>query len=134
MALMVGLSLSEGWTLAEAIRGIDWLVLLIGGLILVAVMFTLCPLAIFWRLKRRGFLGPNRLELADNGVKTAGPAAESLVYWSAIQKITQTGRHLFMFIAPGSALMVPRRAFASDGDFRAFVSAAEQRWKASKPA
>src|SRR5215213_5944016 len=48
---------------------------------LVFFLFGVCPLIAYFRSKRNGDLGPNRLKFSDEGVRIESPKGESLVYW-----------------------------------------------------
>ena len=49
--------------------------------------------------------------------------------WSAVPRIERDQQRLFVFNGPRTAFIVPRRVFASDAEFEAFVAAVEERWK-----
>jgi hypothetical protein len=46
--------------------------------------------------------------------------------WRTIVRIDSTGDHAFVFTTESTAFVIPRRAFASEGDFRTFVETAQQ--------
>jgi YcxB-like protein len=71
-----------------------------------------------WLGWRRTVIGPGGLSVRGEGI------GSSNVKWTAIQKIPATREHAFLYMTTAVAIIVPRRAFASDADFRNFVAAA----------
>ena len=53
----------------------------------------------------------------------------SKIRWSAVPRLEHQPGAFFVFNGPRTAFNVPRRVFASEAEFEAFVSAAEERWK-----
>ena len=49
-------------------------------------------------------------------------------YWPAVQAIDVDDRMLMIFTSSIQAVIVPRRAFADEGEFDSFVSAAQYFW------
>jgi hypothetical protein len=80
----------------------------------------------------RGHLRPTRVVLSDAGVTTERQHERSFVAWAGIEKVTATDDHLYLFDAPFSAVIVPRRAFADEWRFRDFADFAsrchEEQW------
>jgi hypothetical protein len=42
--------------------------------------------------------------------------------WGSVQKLARTRRYIFIYVAQHMAHVIPRRAFATDGDWEAFYS------------
>jgi hypothetical protein len=53
----------------------------------------------------------------------------SKLRWSAVPRLEREPGMFFVFNGPRTAFIVPRRVFASDAEFEAFVAAVEERWK-----
>ena len=133
IVLIVGINLADDATFYEAIRWIDWKLLLIGGLVLIAFWFGLCPLLGYWRIKGAGVLGPSRFSLVDRGIRIESPKAESVVYWSGIRRTIQTSSRFYLFLVTTGAIIIPRRAFDSDAAYRAWIDEAMRRQAEAKP-
>ncbi|HXV32322.1 MAG TPA: YcxB family protein [Sinorhizobium sp.] len=59
------------------------------------------------------------LSLRQSGIK-GGTAAICYEFdWEAVKKIIETRTHLFLALSKREALIIPRRAFASDGEYQA---------------
>jgi len=94
----------------------------------VAVGFVFL-LVVFYR-RRQGFTVVNeaavasdrhRLAIGPEGVRHACRTGEALTRWLAVAKVGVTTEHVFLFIGPGNAYVVPRRAFADASAFENFV-------------
>ena len=53
----------------------------------------------------------------------------SKIRWSAVPRLERWPGAFFVFNGPRTAFILPRRVFASEAEFEAFVAAAEERWK-----
>lgn len=135
-AFFVGLILIplllDGWSLGEALRTADWWLPLLVGAIVLFLWFVFCPLIGFWRTKRMDALGPNRYSFESNIIRVETPRIESLVKWSAVKRIVVSRDRLFLFIRPGVAFIIPRRAFNSDEGFQAWIDRANEKWTVAK--
>jgi hypothetical protein len=61
------------------------------------------------------------VEVTPDGVVERTPAGHSFVRWYALESVGSARDHLFMLISSVAAVIVPRRAFASDDEWRRFV-------------
>ena len=63
---------------------------------------------------------PETVTLSDAGlqIKTATSLQEH--QWAGINRVCRTRRHLFIFLTPSIACVVPRRAFANDREWESF--------------
>jgi hypothetical protein len=73
---------------------------------------------------RKRMLGWRRTSLGPKGLSSRGDAIDSTVGWTAILKIAATKEHAFFYESATQAIVVPRRAFANDAEFREFVATA----------
>jgi hypothetical protein len=73
---------------------------------------------------RKRMLGWRRIVIGPEGLSMRGEGIDSTVKWTAIQRIPVTREHAFLYMTTTNAFIVPRRAFASDADFRDFVATA----------
>lgn len=119
-------------TWLDALRDVDWWFPLGFGVILLAFWFGVCPLIGYLRSKRRRVLGPNGFSLSVRGVDVRTPDTESLVYWSGIKRVLRTKQRLYLFMTPASALIMPRRAFATNESFDAWGTHSQNMWSKAK--
>lgn len=74
------------------------------------------------------------LRLEAEGVRVKGVYGESLVYWGSILRVEETPTHIFLFLDPKQALIVPKRIFASPTDAGSFHDVAQRFWLQAHPA
>lgn len=133
ITLSVGVDLLNGATAARAFSAPNWTILGIGGVLLAAFWFGLCPLLGYFRIKRAGLLGPNRLTLSERGVRLESPKSESLIYWAAIRRMTLTASRLYLYLITYGTIIVPRRCFADESAFGAWAATARREWERAQP-
>jgi len=126
--------LLDGRSFRDVVRFADWWFPLLMSLVMLVLWFGLCPFISYWRTKRLGALGPNRFWFEEKGIKVQTPRIDSLVYWSALKRISVSKERLFLFVTPGAALIIPRRAVPSDHEFEAWAKRAKSMWSAAKAA
>jgi YcxB-like protein len=119
--------LFDGVSLQESIDWFPWLFYAGLTAFLLLFVFGACPLIAYYRSKCQEELGPNRFEFLDEGLRVQGPKAQSLVYWSAVKRVTATKNRLFIFIGPALAFIVPSRAFRDQAAFEAAFAEAKAR-------
>jgi hypothetical protein len=124
--------LLDGLSLSASLRIADWWLPPTIGVPLVGFWFGICPLIGYFRSKRRGVLGPIRFSFSARGIDFVTPKAESLVYWSAVRRILRTERRLYLFLTASSAFILPRRAFATDHEFKAWHERSRSRWSEAR--
>ena len=121
--------------------GLNWLIGLalpwwqVGlGLIAAALLWALASpqvqgLLIRYSAHRMRNLDPLSFAVVAEGFEARSDRGHSLVKWSAVHSIAVDDARLFVLILRDSAYIVPRRAFAADADFDAFVRATRECWK-----
>jgi hypothetical protein len=62
-----------------------------------------------------------RLSFEADGLETLLTNFESWVSWHAIEKVIETPDHAFLAISRREALILPRRAFTSEADYRRWL-------------
>ena len=124
------LLLISGYPLGDSIVAFDWS---FAGLVLLILIGWLIAASVFGYVWRRwkGLHGPIVFALTEVGVNFRDRQMEGVVYWDGIKSVRLQGGRIFLFVGRKSALIIPRRAFGSNAEFDAFVSAAKERWKAS---
>ena len=74
----------------------------------------------------KGVLGVQQLALAPEGVVHRSPLGESTTAWRVIHNFTASANNVFIFLVPGKALIIPKRAFSSPAQKQEFMNIAER--------
>jgi hypothetical protein len=69
-------------------------------------------------------IGPRRLTISREFLAVASPWSHSLTRWAGIAEIRREPEAVYFCIASSTAVIAPRRAFATDEQFRQFAQAA----------
>lgn len=72
-------------------------------------------------------LGPRQVTLSDDGVRETSQLHESLFRWNGVRGARFTDQHVFLMMDKNAAILVPRRAFATDHEREGFVAEIQQR-------
>ncbi len=72
------------------------------------------------------FLSDRTVTLETAGVRQKMPASESFIAWEAFQRIDHDDDCLYLFDSSFTAVIVPRAAFATRGQFLGFVELARR--------
>ncbi len=83
------------------------------------------------RPENRRMLGWRRCSLQPDGLTLTTEDTSLTIKWEGVSRIAQTEEYGLLFITPRSAVIVPRRAFAAEEDFLAFVRMARAFRKAA---
>jgi hypothetical protein len=67
------------------------------------------------------------LRLDRSEILERAPKSEHRIYLSAVQKIVLSPKHLYLYISPMQAVLIPLRDFADEFAIESFVAAAQQR-------
>jgi hypothetical protein len=108
--------------------------LLVGMLGTIFCINTLSKL----RMKRLGpllegfVLGPRQVTVSDDGIKETTRLHESFFRWACVRSVDETAQHVFVMLDRNAGLILPKRAFSTDGDREQFVN--EVRNRSGKPA
>jgi len=70
--------------------------------------------------RNRGILGEHVLEVTPDGLLERTDVNESLFRWPGFHKIRETRRYLYLYVTDVQVHLVPKRAFASPTEMRAF--------------
>jgi predicted tellurium resistance membrane protein TerC len=62
--------------------------------------------------KNQDVLGPHRVELGGEAISEITPLREVRTRWPAVERVVETGDHVFVYVTGATALVIPRRAFA----------------------
>ena len=67
-----------------------------------------------------GMIGRQRIRLTKRGILRNNAGGEFLNYWEGIEDIQETPKHLFAYVSGFSAIIVPKRSFASKDECEEF--------------
>ncbi len=81
----------------------------------------------------RGFIGPHKLTLSQDGVLEETEIGEHRVNWEGVEKILTSDTHAFIYIGPSMAHVIPKSAI-QEGDYGAFVEQAREWFEQKRPA
>jgi hypothetical protein len=79
----------------------------------------------------RGQLGRHRLVLSDDGVAESTAVGQSSTSWAGVDRVEQSPDHIFIYISPAAAHVIPRRAFKTADEAHAFFQLAQSRKQAA---
>lgn len=72
-------------------------------------------------------IGPRSVSLTDAGIREKSDRHDSFFPWKSVQRVEFTEAHVFVMVASIAAIIVPRRAFASDEERNQFVEEVKRR-------
>jgi hypothetical protein len=75
----------------------------------------------------RGALGRHRVALSDYGVTETSAVNETRTAWAGVDRVEQSPEHIFIYITPASAHVIPKRAFPTPDAAEAFYQLARSR-------
>jgi hypothetical protein len=78
-------------------------------------------------------IGPRRLTLSGDLLNYSTPISQMLNRWSGVERIAVDREAFYIYLSSVLAIVVPRRAFGSDAEFRAFAQLASTYREASLP-
>ncbi len=82
--------------------------------------------------ERHGILGAHTVTLTPDAVHERTAVNESKAAWRGIFRIDATPSHIFIFIQPNAAHVIPRRAFPAPEDAEAFLSTARSHYETAR--
>jgi len=98
---------------------------LFGGIVF---LLSLVPLALLVVLRRhRGLVGEHIVEIWEAGLAERTDVNESLHRWAGFHKLISTRKYFYIFVTDAMVHVVPKRAFATKDEARAFQTAIENR-------
>lgn len=77
--------------------------------------------------QNKGFYGECELCIGDDALTETRPSGSTTRNWTSVERVVTTRSHLFIYTSGIEAFVVPRRAFAADADFNAFVDSTAER-------
>ena len=73
--------------------------------------------------RNTGFYGQCELAIDTDGLTESRPSGSTIRNWSSVERIATTPTHMFVYTSGVEAFVVPRRAFATEAEFRDFAEA-----------
>jgi hypothetical protein len=74
-------------------------------------------------------LGKKEIVLTPVEMTAVGDLKSATYRWKAVEKIEGDDEHHYIYVGPLEAVIIPRRAFASDAEYTAFADTARKYWK-----
>jgi len=71
--------------------------------------------------RARNMLTNHSLEITQSGVVEQTPMSRTETKWGGVQKFVVTRQHVFLYIGPSIAHVIPRRALQGDPEWRGMV-------------
>jgi YcxB-like protein len=68
----------------------------------------------------KGQLGKHRIVLSGDGLVESTAVGESRTSWAGVDRIEQDRDHLFIYVSPAAAHVIPKRAFRDTQEAEAF--------------
>jgi hypothetical protein len=65
-------------------------------------------------------LGHQVISFSPEGIFAKSQTSESKITWSAIDKVTQTDKHFFLYTSSINALVIPKKCFRSEKESKEF--------------
>jgi hypothetical protein len=102
---------------------------LIEVLLLVSIIAFWAVITVLTMISRRNkpLTCEKTITLAEDAFRTESEYGTSEARWTLIQKLVRTRGHIIMYVAQASAIVIPRRAFASSAQCNAFYDYCRQR-------
>jgi hypothetical protein len=129
LGLMFFLMASEQALAPRIVSTVIFLILVLP--ILLAVYVTILTLNLL--LRKGGNSPPERVTLSDAGLQIKTATSIQDHQWSGIMKVCRTRRHLFFYLTPSIACIVPRRALASAEEWESFSEFCRRKTSDPKP-
>jgi hypothetical protein len=79
----------------------------------------------------KGNLGPHQISVSSDGLHEVTEYGEGRLKWSGVSDLEETPDHIFIYTGAAAAYIVPKRAFASPEQSRAFLEAVRSYWQAA---
>lgn len=76
-----------------------------------------------------GLLGEHTVTIGVEGVRERTAVNEGVHSWNGIHRIVDDKEHIYLFIDTHMAHIIPKGAFATESEARAFVDAATTYWQ-----
>jgi hypothetical protein len=82
-----------------------------------------------WTKRFKGVIGEHELTLTDAGMISKSAISETTRKWNALFRIASTRNHLLLYVNETSAMIVPKRYFASPTEAAGFEQTIRERAK-----
>ena len=76
--------------------------------------------------QNKGMAAPTTLSIDESGIEANNGLGTSKLLWTAIERLAVTDEYAFLYVSAMNAVVVPKRAFASDAQRQEFVQLVRQ--------
>nr|WP_272507525.1 YcxB family protein [Clostridium aestuarii] len=76
--------------------------------------------------KNVNILGSRSLSVTEEGITSVNNSGESKTNWSSVEKITETKKHIYIYISAINAYIIPVRAFKNENEKGEFLNILKQ--------
>ena len=134
VVLVVLITLAAGWSLFTIVPAV----------VLALAWFALVPqmqkrnlqkqiVRLYAEGRDRGIVTGHKVSMSSSSITDRTDRGETTTAWKDVDKVVATEKHVFIYVGPQSALIVPRGAFPGESEYNAFVDAAMRYHKATAP-
>lgn len=74
--------------------------------------------------KNRALFGHRIVTISEDAVTSAGEHSQTATDWRAVEKVVASDEHAYIYTSAMTAIIIPRRAFASVSEFEEFIRTA----------
>jgi hypothetical protein len=127
--------LFRGDAVAEAAGDLPFGIAVILGLSFLAIRIGFDIVPLIWehvRGEARDADETVTFGMEEDGLSIDSKRMSATLGWAMFASIRATPERLYFFLSRRSALMMPRRCFANEADFKRWIAYSEQRWTDSK--
>lgn len=116
--------------------------IIIGLLAGIAICFFILPVLTMFNTRQAAAIGygdrnlslfsPCKFRISPLRVRSTSHVSDNKTSWQAVEKIKKVDTHLFIFIGPYMAMIIPKRAFADEAAFERFYEKCVEYWHAAQ--
>lgn len=74
--------------------------------------------------KGSGVMCKHKIVIDGDSLHESTEVGEQRVIWRGVERVEETGEHIFIYTAPATAHVIPKWAFATEGEAKEFFEAA----------
>ena len=112
-----------------AVRIAATIIMELVALVFMAALQSAFLFLLIWTKRFKGLIGEHELTLTDAGMVSKSSNSETTRNWNSLFRIASTRNYLFMYVNETSAMIVPKRYFASAAEAASFEQIIRERAK-----